>query len=94
MSRDAGARSVAELREFGQQVQQMGEQMYEVMVDARNRMDYVSEGWDDEENEKFKVVFDDSVNLIRQMSETFSSYNRYIQEICARLDDYKSVRIR
>ena len=53
MSRDAGARSIAELREFGQQVQQMGEQMYEVMVEARNRMSYVSEGWYDDQNEQF-----------------------------------------
>lgn len=93
MSRDAGARSIAELREFGQQVQQMGEQMYEVMVEARNRMSYVSEGWYDDQNEQFKAIFDESVNIIRQMSETFSCYNRYIQEISDRLDDYKSVRI-
>ena len=51
MARDAGVRSVPDLRNFGKQLQQMGEQMYNVMTQAQRRMNYVSEGWHDDNNE-------------------------------------------
>jgi hypothetical protein len=48
MARDAGVRNIEELREFGKQMQDMGEYMYNVMLEAKNRMAYVSEGWQDD----------------------------------------------
>ena len=55
MAIDAGVRSTDDLREFGNNLQQMGEQMYNVMTQAQRRMNYVSEGWRDDKNEEFKV---------------------------------------
>ena len=89
MARDAGVRSVPELRNFGKQLQQVGEQMYGVMVNAQRRMNYVSEGWQDDKNEKFKGVFEQSVKMIKAMSEEFARYNDYVQKQCDILDQYK-----
>ena len=88
MARDAGVRSVPELRDFGKQLQQMGEQMYGVMVNAQRRMNYVSD-----KNERFKVVFDQSVKMIKKMSDEFARYNDYLQKQCNILDQYKGGNI-
>jgi hypothetical protein len=89
MATDAGVRSVPELRDFGKNLQKMGEQMYGVMTQAQQRMNYVSEGWHDDNNEKFKVRFAESVQMIKKMSEEFRVYNEFLQRQCDVLDQYK-----
>ena len=93
MAIDAGVRSTDDLREFGNNLLQMGEQMYNVMTLAQRRMNYVSEGWRDDKNEEFKVRFEESVQMIKRMSEEFSEYNQYLQRQCEILEQYKSTRI-
>ena len=93
MAIDAGVRSTDDLREIGNNLQQMGEQMYNVMTQAQRRMNYVSEGWRDDKNEEFKVRFEESVQMIKRMSEEFSEYNQYLQRQCEILEQYKSTRI-
>lgn len=93
MATDAGVRSVPELRDFGKNLQKMGEQMYGVMTQAQRRMNYVSEGWHDDNNEKFKVRFNESVQMIKKMSEEFRQYNEYLQRQCDILDQYKGNRL-
>ncbi len=94
MSRDAGVRSIPELRHFGKQMQQMGEQMYKVMLDAQKRMNYVSQGWQDDINDKFKERFGVSVNHIKKMSDEFTQYNKYIQSQCDILENYNRNNIK
>ena len=89
MATDAGVRSVPELRDFGKNLQKMGEQMYGVMTQAQQRMNTVSEGWHDDNNEKFKVRFAESVQMIKKMSEEFRVYNEFLQRQCDVLDQYK-----
>lgn len=89
MAKDAGVRSVSDLRNFGKQLQQMGENMCNVMLQAQQRMNYVSEGWHDDINDKFKQRFEESVKMIRKMSEEFKQYNEYLKRQCDILDQYK-----
>lgn len=93
MAQDAGVKSVPALRDFGRQVQQMGEQMYNLMLQAQKRMNYVSEGWRDDQNDRFKVRFDESVQMIKKMSEDFTAYNQYITKACDILEGYKENRL-
>ncbi len=90
MATDAGVKSVPDLRDFGKNLQKMGEQMYGVMTQAQRRMNYVSEGWNDTNNEKFKARFAESVQMIKKMSEEFSAYNEWLQRECDILDQYTS----
>jgi len=93
MAKDAGVRSIYDLRNFGKQVQQMGKEMYNVMTHAQQRMNYVSAGWHDEINEKFKDRFNESVQMIKRMSDEFQQYNEYLQRQCDILDQYKSNKL-
>ena len=93
MAIDAGVKSVPDLRDFGRQVQQMGEQMYDVMQRAQLRMNQVCEGWHDLTNERFKARFDESVRTIKQMSEEFRAYNEFLTRACDILDMYKGNKL-
>ena len=90
MAIDAGVKNVSELRTFGKQIQQMGEQMYNVMIQAQRRMNQVCEDWHDATNEKFKTRFDESVRTIHKMSEEFKAYNEFITTACDIIDQYKN----
>ena len=93
MKQDVGVRNVPELRAFGRELQQLGSEMYEIIIKAQQKLYYVSEGWNDENNEIFKSTFEENVNQIKKMSEEFAEYNNYIQRICAPLDEYTSIRM-
>ncbi len=93
MKQDVGVRNVPELRDFGRELQQLGSEMYEIIIKAQQKLYYVSEGWNDENNEIFKSTFEENVNQIKKMSEEFAEYNNYIQRICAPLDEYTSIRM-
>ena len=93
MATDAGVKNVGDLRNFGKQIQQMGEQMYNVMVQAQRRLNQVSEGWHDDTNEKFKTRFDESVRTIQRMSEEFKTYNAFITRTCDILHQYTSNKL-
>lgn len=93
MATDAGVKNVSELRTFGKQIQQMGEQMYNVMSQAQRRMNQVCEGWHDDTNEKFKTRFDESVRTIHKMSEEFKSYNEFLTRTCDILDQYRNNKL-
>ena len=54
MKQDVGVRNVPELRDFGRELQQLGSEMYEIIIKAQQKLYYVSEGWNDENNEIFK----------------------------------------
>ena len=90
MATDAGIKSVPALIQFGKNLQQMGEQMYNVMQQAQRRLNEVSEGWRDDNNEKFKTRFDESVKTIKKMSEEFRAYNVWVQKKCEILNQYKN----
>ena len=93
MARDAGVKSIPDLRDFGKNLQKMGEQMYGVMTQAQRRMNQVSEGWHDDNNERFKTRFAESVQMIKKMSEEFRTYNEFLQRQCDILDQYTSNRL-
>ena len=88
MATDAGVKSIPDLRDFGKQLQSKGEEMYAIMTEAQRRMNYVSEGWHDDINDKFKVRFAQSVQVIHKMSEEFRIYNAYLQKQCDILEMY------
>jgi len=94
MATDAGIRNVDELKEFGKQISQLGDQMNAVMSQAHSRLAAVSEGWHDETNERFKVRFEESVKQVRQMSEDFKKYAEYIRTTCDILEQYKANKLR
>ena len=93
MATDSGVKNVGDLRNFGRQIQQMGEQMYNVMCQAQRRMNQVCEGWHDDSNEMFKNRFDESVRTIQKMAEEFKAYNAFLTKTCDILDQYKNNRI-
>lgn len=86
-------KDIAELRDFGRNLQQLGEQMYNMMIQAQHRLNYENEfNWHDDNSELFQSHFEESVKQVKKMSEEFSDYNSYVQKICDIADEYNANR--
>ena len=69
MASDAGVRNIEQLALFGKNIKSLGQNMYSTMQVAQQRMNAVSEGWQDKQNDKFREQFNRSVQDMKKMSE-------------------------
>lgn len=92
MASDAGVKNIEQLAQFGKNIKNLGQNMYQTMQAAQQRMNAVSEGWQDKQNDKFREQFDRSVQDIKKMSEMFTEYSNYIAKITSKLMEYQSIR--
>ena len=92
MASDAGVRNIEQLAQFGKNIKNLGQNMYQTMQMAQQRMNAVCEGWQDKQNDKFREQFNRSVQDIKRMSEEFTEYSNYIAKITAKLMEYQNIR--
>ena len=92
MASDAGVKNIEQLALFGKHIKNLGQNMYQTMQAAQQRMNAVSEGWQDKQNDKFREQFDRSVQDIKKMSEMFTEYSNYIAKITSKLMEYQSIK--
>jgi uncharacterized protein YukE len=92
MASDAGVRNIEQLAQFGKNIKNLGQNMYQTMQVAQQRMNAVCEGWQDKQNDKFKEQFNKSVQDIKRMSEEFTEYSNYIAKITSKLMEYQNIR--
>ena len=92
MASDAGVRNIEQLAQFGRNIKNLGQNMYQTMQVAQQRMNAVCEGWQDKQNDKFREQFNKSVQDIKLMSEEFTEYSNYIAKITAKLMEYQNIR--
>lgn len=92
MASDAGVRNIEQLAQFGKNIKNLGQNMYQTMQVAQQRMNAVCEGWQDKQNDKFKEQFNKSVQDIKRMSEEFTEYSNYIAKITSKLMEYQNIK--
>ena len=92
MASDAGVRNIEQLAQFGKNIKNLGQNMYQTMQVAQQRMNAVCEGWQYKQNDKFREQFNRSVQDIKRMSEEFTEYSNYIAKITAKLMEYQNIR--
>jgi len=92
MASDAGVRNIEQLAQFGKNIKNLGQNMYQTMQVAQQRMNAVCEGWQDKQNDKFREQFNKSVQDIKRMSEEFTEYSNYIAKITSKLMEYQNIR--
>ena len=92
MASDAGVKNIEQLALFAKNIKNLGQNMYATMQTAQQRMNAVSEGWQDKQNDKFREQFNKSVQDIKKMSEMFTEYSNYIAKITSKLMEYQSIR--
>ncbi len=94
MAQDACVKDIQALRSFGQKLQQMGEQMYQEMLQAQRRMQIEhANNWRDDQTDRFETRFNESLQLIKRMSEQYAAYNQYVTKICNIQEEYARLRI-
>lgn len=92
MASDAGVRNIEQLAMFGKNIKSLGQNMYQTMQTAQQRMNAVCEGWQDKQNDKFREQFNKSVLEVKKMSEQFTEYSEYISKITAKLMEYQGIK--
>ena len=92
MASDAGVRNIEQLAQFGKNIKNLGQNMYQTMQVAQQRMNAVCEGWQDKQNDKFREQFNKSVQDIKRRSEEFTEYSNYIAKINSKLMEYQNIR--
>lgn len=90
---DIGVRSIPDLRQFGDALKNVSEQMTQIFHNAEQRMHVVCEGWNDDNNRRFMEDFTQQVKMIEGISEKMKTYSQYIKRQCEILDAYKSTRL-
>ena len=82
---DIGVRSSEELFQFAQGLSTLSADLINSFNSANRQMDYVLEGWDDQQSQNFQYQFREATNTINQipeMMENFSAYvNKYAQYV-------------
>ena len=66
MASDAGVKNIEQLAQFGKNIKNLGQNMYQTMQAAQQRMNAVSEGWQDKQNDKFREQFDRRCRISRR----------------------------
>ena len=92
MASDAGVRNIEQLAQFGKNIKNLGQNMYQTMQVAQQRMNAVSEGWPDKQNDKRREEFNCSGQDRKKMSEMFTEYSNYIAKITSKLMEYQNIR--
>lgn len=86
-------RSREDLREFASYLRSLAGKLTDEFSQARQSMYKVNEGWQDNQNQRFMEEFEQSVELINQISEHMVEYSSFLHRCCDILDEYDSLRM-
>ncbi len=82
---DVQVRNAEELFQFAQGLSALSADLVNSFNAANRQMDYVLEGWNDQQSQTFQYQFreaTETINKIAEMMDSFSSYvNKYAQFI-------------
>lgn len=80
-----------DLRQFATYLHNLGGQMNEEFVRARQIVSRVSENWDDDVQRRFMTDFEQCVEMINRISSVMDQHSAYVNRVCDVADQYKSM---
>lgn len=93
MAKDAGVRSIDELRHFASYLNNLGDNLINEFNHARNEMYHINDGWNDSENEKFMEEFEQSITIINRIALHMQEYGTFINKKSDILDMYQNTKL-
>lgn len=92
MAKDASVRNVDDLRQFGRNLTQAGQNLNGLFQKLKMQMHRVCEGWTDDKNRQFMEDFEQKARDINRMSQEMEVYAQFLRKTCDLLDQYKNLR--
>lgn len=88
MAQEVGVRNVQELKQFGNDLKRMSEQLSAAFHAAENKMNRVCEGWNDTSNQKFMTIFMKDAKQIDEIANRMIEYSKFIGKSADILEMY------
>ncbi len=92
MAQEVGVRNVQELKQFGNDLKRLSEQLSAAFHAAGLKMNRVCEGWNDNVNQKFMTEFQKDAKQIDEISNRMVEYAKFIGKSAEILEMYRSNR--
>jgi len=92
MAQEVGVRNVQELKQFGNDLKRLSEQLSSAFHAAEMKMNHVCEGWNDNVNQRFMTEFQTHTKQIDEIATRMAEYSRFIGKNCEILEMYRSNR--
>ena len=81
-----------DLKQFGNDLKRLSEQLSNAFHAAENRMNHVCEGWSDNSNQKFMEAFQKDAKQIDEISSRMQEYAKFIGKSAEILEMYRNNR--
>lgn len=92
MAQEVGVRNIAELKQFGNDLKRLSEQLASAFHAAENKMHHVCDGWNDNVNAKFMNEFEKNVKEIDKIAANMQDFSKFISKSCDILEMYQNNR--
>lgn len=93
MAREVGVRNIGELKQFGNDLRRLSEQLAAAFHAAEGKMHHVCDGWNDDVNAKFMNDFQKNVREIDKIAANMQDFAKFIAKSCDLLEMYKQNRL-
>jgi len=93
MANEVGVRSIPDLKQFGNDLKKLSEQLQVVFHSTEHKMHHVCEGWNDNLNQKFMNEFQKDVKSIDKIASNMLEYANFISKTVEILERYQSTRL-
>lgn len=92
MAQEVGVRNIGELKQFGNDLKRLSEQLANAFHAAENKMHHVCDGWNDNVNVKFMNEFQKDVKDIDRIAAHMQEFAKFIGKSCDILQMYQNNR--
>lgn len=92
MASDASVKNIDQLRMFGSNLRNAGENLNTLFQRLNVQMHQVCEGWNDTKNQAFMNDFETKCRDITRLSQEMQAYSQYIARTCDILEQYRASR--
>lgn len=93
MANEVGVRSIPDLKQFGNDLKKLSEQLQTAFHRTEHKMHNVCEGWNDRVNQKFMTEFQKDVKDIDQIASRMSEFSQFIAKSVEILEMYQNTRL-
>lgn len=89
---DAGVKNIAELRQFGRELNQAADACTSLFQHLNNETHRILEGWQDGQCLKFMQTFESSKQEIDKLSQEMRDFSAYITRLAQAAENYANQR--
>lgn len=93
-NKDAGVRSIYELREFAQNLDYAQKQLIDVYRWLNDAIDSVCQTWDDKQLAAFKPEFEAKADAIDDLSRMVEDMSDYVKKLSDKYEEAQNVKMR